>query len=412
MSVTKHSLGNGVRVLCERVDHVESVAVGLWCFTGSVDEQPHEFGITHFLEHMLFKGTARRTARQIVEDIEGRGGMINAFTDKETTCYYCRTLAQDLPVAIDVLADMMSSSLLDPAEIELEKGVVLEEIRRLQDEPSDLVHDLHLEKRWPGHPLGRPVIGTEESVRGFSRDDLVAYLERRYRGGRVVLAIAGKVEPDQAVEWASEHLGGLPAGDGEEALERPEGRASETYSERDVEQVHFCIGADGCGSGDEEIYTLGVLDGVLGAGMSSRLFQEIRERRGLAYSIGSYFLSYRAGGAFTVYGGTNPEAWPEVRALVRKEFDRVMEGDLSEEELERVRRNLCGNTVLALEGMSARMMRLARNEFHYGRHVPVEETLERVRAVRREDVVELARHLLAEDRVSTTAIGPSIESRA
>ena len=404
--IVKMSLDNGVRILVEPVTHVKSAAVGLWCKTGSRHEKENEAGITHLIEHMLFKGTQTRTARQIAEEIEGRGGSLNAFTDKEMTCYYCRVLASEVEHGIDVLTDMMLHSLIDPEELKREESVVLEEIRRSEDEPSDHVHDLHLEARWGHHPLGRPVIGTRESVSGFKRDDLKTYMDRRYVGSNVLLAVAGNVDADTIKKSAEVHLGKIPAAPGDETVGRPEGMASKNLVGKDVEQVHFCIGTDGCSVYDKDLYTLIVLDGALGGSMSSRLFQEIREKRGLAYAVGSYMLSYSAGGVYTVYGGTSLDNWAQVQELVHTEFQSVMKDGLQADEIERTKRNLAGNLVLSLEGMSSRMMRMSRNEMNHGREIPIEETLEKIEAVTNESLIELARRILPDDKISTTAIGP------
>lgn len=405
-SPQKFVLSNGVRVLVEPVEYVRSASIGLWCITGSANEREDEAGITHLIEHMLFKGTERRTAKEIAEAIEGRGGVLNAFTDKEATCYYCRVLSDDAANGVDVLADMMCHSLLDPEELEREEGVVLEEIKRGEDEPGDHVHELHLSGRWGRHPLGKPIVGTRESVSGFRRDHLTAYMDRRYRGGNVVLAAAGNVDPEQMRALAEQALGHLPPNEPDPEIPRPAGAGGRSEVSKDVEQVHFCIGTDGASVYDEDFHTMAVVDGCLGGGMSSRLFQEIREKRGLAYAIGSYTLSYRAGGAFTVYGGTSPKTWGRVQELVRKEFDDFMRDGAAGDELARVKRNIAGNIVLALEGMSARMMRMTRNEVYHGRHIPIEETVAKIDAVTNERVVEAARRLFAPEVVSTTAIGP------
>lgn len=406
ISIQQFTLDNGVRVLVEPVDSVRSAAIGLWCHTGSRHERRTEGGITHLIEHMLFKGTPTRTAKEIAEAIEGRGGVLNAFTDKEATCYYCRTLSDDVDNGIDVLADMMRHSLIDPEELVREQGVVLEEIKRSEDEPGDHVHDVHLERRWPDHPLGLPVIGTRESVAGFSRADLAAYMERRYQGGNVLLSVVGHVDPQAVAEAAERTLGTIAPGGEQEPVDAPSGTRSEAFLAKDVEQVHFCIGGDGVGVTSPDIYTQSVLDSALGGSMSSRLFQEIREKRGLVYAIGSYALAYSAGGAFTVYGGTSPTTWEQVRELVRQEFDRVMQDGLDPDEMDRTKRHLSGNLVLALEGMSSRMMRMSRNELNHGRQIPIDETLAKIDAVTNDQVIEHARSILAQELVSTTAIGP------
>lgn len=405
-NLKKFTLPNGVRILVEPVSHVRSAAIGLWCKTGSRHELESEAGITHLIEHMLFKGTERRTAKEIAESIEGRGGSLNAFTDKETTCYYCRVLSDDAVNGIDVLSDMMLHSRIDPEELAREESVVLEEIKRSQDEPSDHVHELHLGHRWGNHPLGKPIIGTPESVSSFKREDIMAYLDRRYRGENVVLSVAGNVDPEQILAEAERTLGKLAHAAQDSQPVRPAGRASIEEIAKDVEQVHFCIGTDGTSLYDDNLFTMAVLDAALGGSMSSRLFQEIREKRGLAYSVGSYTLTYGAGGAFTVYGGTSPEHWPKVQELVRQEFDNVMRDGLDEAELERTKRHIAGSIVLALEGMSSRMMRMSRNEIHHGKEILVEDTLAKIEAVKNDDLVELARKILPVELISTTAIGP------
>lgn len=400
------SLENGVRILVEPIGHVQSAAIGLWCKTGSKDELDREAGITHLIEHMLFKGTGRRSAKQIAEEIEGRGGSLNAFTDKEQTCYYCRVLSDDVETGIDVLADMLTGSLLDADELSREIGVVLEEIKRGEDEPDSHVHDLHLSARWGEHPLGKPIIGTRDSVSVFKRNNLAEYIERRYLGSHIILSVAGNVEAQRVAALASEKLGGIAPGTEINKPERPIGKTSKLEQSKDVEVVHFCIGTDGASVYDSDYYTGIVLDGILGGGMSSRLFQEIREKRGLAYAIGSYTLSYTAGGAFTVYGGTSYEKWDEVQSIVRDEFDKVMKEGVPDDELRRTKQLLSGHIVLALEGMSARMMRMAKNEIIHGRDVPVSETLAKIEAVTNEAIIEFARKFLPDDQINTTAIGP------
>ncbi|MDR3688498.1 MAG: pitrilysin family protein [Fimbriimonas sp.] len=404
--IQKMTLDNGVRVIVESVGHVKSAAIGLWCKTGSRHETPTEAGITHLIEHMLFKGTESRTAKEIAEAIEGQGGSLNAFTDKESTCYYCRVLADEMSGGVDVLCDMMLHSLIDPEELVREQGVVLEEIKRSEDEPSDHVHELHLEYRWGEHPLGRPIIGTPESVSSFTQADIRSYMERHYRAESVLLSVAGNVDPSQVRQAAELTLGRLPHSDADTPPNRPAGKAAVNVVEKDVEQVHFCIGTDGTSIYDPDYYTLVVLDAALGGSMSSRLFQEIREKRGLVYSVGSYTLSYASGGAFTVYGGTGPQHWDLVQELVRAEFNKVMNDGLDTEELLRTKRHIAGGIVLALEGMSSRMMRMSRNEIAHGRDIPIEETLAKIEAVSNNDIVDMANRILSGDLVSTTAIGP------
>jgi predicted Zn-dependent peptidase len=331
---------------------------------------------------------------------------MNAFTDREMTCYYARVLADDIVNAIDVLCDMYTHSKLAPDDLELEKSVVQEEIRKYEDSPEDHIHDLHARMRWGNHPLGKPIIGTHESVGSFKREDLVSYMSNRYVGGKTIVAVAGNVDPNAVRDLAERHLDSL-ANDFELPNEPPPtSEPGEHLISKDVEQVHFCIGGDGVNVYDERKYAMSVLDAVLGGSMSSRLFQEIREKRGLAYAIGSYVAPYREAGAFTIYGGTSPKTFGEVRDVIGREVGKLRVADVSQEEVDRTKRMLKGNLVLGLESMSARMTRIARNEMLFGRDIPVEETLEKIGAVQPGDVRELAVEFLEPEALTTTAIGP------
>lgn len=405
--VQKYVLPNGVRVVSERFDTVQSVAVGIWCHTGSRMEEDDRAGISHLIEHMLFKGTKRRTAEQIAQEIEGRGGHLNAFTSKEATCYYARVLSDDLEIALDVLSDMFLNSLFEPEEIEKEKRVIQEEIRKYEDSPEELVHDLHAQNLWRGHPLGRPIIGTHDSVGSFKREDCLEYMGERYVAGKTVVAVAGNHDPE-ATRAAVERLLCTLQGDFHLPDEPPVPPApSESVVEREVEQVHFCIGGEGPNSYSEERFSMAVLDALLGGSMSSRLFQVIREQRGLAYAIGSYKAAYREAGAFTIYGGTSKANFDEVRNLVRQELDRVGQEDVPEEELERAKRLLLGSMVMALESTSNRMRRLASNELTYGRDIPLDEVIAAIRRTTPQDIRSLAERYLDTDRMSLTAIVPA-----
>lgn len=405
-SISKFVLPNGVRVLVEPNHSVGSVAVGLTCNAGSRHEVANEDGITHFNEHMLFKGTGKRTAKEIAEAIEGRGGILNAFTDKEQTTYYCRVLAEDAVHAIEVLSDMLQNSLFDPEETEREKMVILEEISRGEDEPGDHVHELHISSRWGDHPLGKPVIGTRDTVKSFTPAMLRAYIQRRYLGQNVILSLAGDVDPEAILEAATKYLAGLSAGSTDDQLAPPPSKVSNTIISKDVEQVHFCIGGDSVSVHDSRRHTAAILDSILGGGMSSRLFQELREKRGLAYSVGSYNLAYSVAGLFTIYGGTSPAYWDQVQELVPAEINKLVNQGLAEGELERVKRQIAGNTTIALEGMNSRMLRMTKNELIYGKEIPITETLAKINAVTETMVRDLASDLLAPEKLSQTVIGP------
>jgi predicted Zn-dependent peptidase len=405
-NIVRTALANGVRVLAEPVDYVKSVAVGLWLGTGSRYETPDEAGMSHLIEHMLFKGTRTRTAKQIAEEIEHRGGSLNAFTDKESTCYYARVLAEDLPVAVDVLTDMLLNSLYDPEELAREEQVVVEEIRRHEDQPEELVHDVYLQTVWNGHPLSRPVIGTVESVSAIRREHILAYLKRRYAPDRIVISVAGNHDPDSLLGLAESRLGSLGGLADAHEPEPPGIRAERKELPREIEQVHFCLGGMGFSQHEDEKYALGVLDTILGGSMSSRLFQEIREKRGLAYAIGSYALSYAEGGIFAVYGGTSPANYAQVEELILAEMERLCSDPLPDEEIEHAKNQIRGHIVLGLEGMSNRMTRMAKNELYFGRVIPLEETVAKVNAVTPKDVHRVAERCYRSDALAFTAIGP------
>jgi predicted Zn-dependent peptidase len=402
----KFELSNGVRVLVEPVTAFRSVAIGLTCATGSRHELEHEAGITHFIEHMMFKGTAKRNAKDIAGSIEGLGGMLNAFTDKEQTTYYCRMLSDDTAVGLDVLSDMLANSLHDAEEMEREKGVVLEEIRRSEDEPGDHVHELHFQSRWGEHQLGKPIIGTAESVSGYSRDDILGYLKRRYTGGNILLSVAGNVDPNDVKARAEDLLGGFEPGGGKVALDPPSPAVKKNEIAKEVEQVHFCIGGDSLPIGHDDAYVVAVLDAILGGGMSSRLFQEVRERRGLAYSVGSYNAPYTSAGLFTIYGGTSLDKWDLTQEVIRTECQKLMNEPVPAEELAKIKRQMAGNIVLGQENLGARMLRQTKNELHHGREITMDEVLKKIDKVTTDDLMRIAHILVNPETQSVTAIGP------
>lgn len=409
-TVQSSALSNGVRVVTERVDSVQSASVGIWVATGSRDEEMERRGIAHFLEHMLFKGTERRpAAKDIADAMDNVGGDMNAFTDKEYTCYYARVLSEDVPLALDVLSDMYRYSRFDPEETARERKVVLEEIKERDDAPDDLVHDLFAETLYPDHPLGRPVIGTSETVSALEPDDLRGYMAKRYGPGAVVVTVAGNCDHEQVTQLVGQHLGDL-AGNHEIApAVRPVAMTGVTANHiRPTEQVNFVIGSSAFGVLDEERYALTVLNTILGDSMGSRLFQEIREKRGLGYTIGSYANMHREGGYFAVYGGTSPDTYAECLETVRAELAKVREHGVSDAELARAKAQARSGLVMKQESMSARMSRIGASEIYYGRVVPLAEALAKMDAITPDDVLSIARAVLPEDptQLTVTAVGP------
>lgn len=399
-------LSNGIRVVSETVPYVQSVSIGIWVGVGSRDETPAEAGITHFIEHMLFKGTHRRTARDIASEIESRGGSLNAFTDKEYTCYYAKALAEDAPIVLDVLADMLTSSALDPSELALERNVVMEEIRRYEDTPDDAVHDLFAQTLWPRHPLGKPIAGTVRTVAKMDRDAVLAYMAAHYTPARIVVSAAGNIAHADVVALAERMLGGIVGTRARATARSPRAAVARKEKRKRTEQVHFCLGSPAYSQTSPERYAFSIVDLALGGNMSSRLFQEIREKRGLVYSIGSYAAAYEQGGYFSVYGGTSPQTYDEVLRLTHEVIASVRENGLDDDEIARVKTQYRGMLVLGLENMSARMMRMGKSLLTYGRVVPLDEVRGLMDAVTPDDVRRVARQVLDPDSITITAVGP------
>lgn len=408
----KHTLKNGLTVLLSPINYVRSATIGIFAKTGSCNESSEESGISHFTEHMLFKGTKRRTSKEIVSAIEGKGGILNAFTDKELTCYTARVVDTELNTAIDVLADMYQNSLFDPEELEMEKGVVLEEISRSQDNPEEYVHHLFMKNRWKGCVHGREVLGTPETVSSLKSENLHKYVRTKYTGPNTVISIAGNFDPQKILNEIEKQFSGLSD---EKVPECPSVilpvLGSETLK-RDTEQAHFCIGYDGVSSTDDCRFAVKVLNTAFGAEMYSRLFQEIREKRGLAYSIGSYALSYNPGGLFIAYGGINVKNWDEVQSIVLAEMEDICLYGLKPIELEMAKDTLTGGVVLSQETPAAIMHQTAQSEITFGRDQSIDEFIEKIKAVTNEDIIEFTRNNCKSSQSSFALICPkSTKSR-
>ncbi|MEW8977302.1 MAG: pitrilysin family protein [Symbiobacterium sp.] len=404
----KTVLPNGLRVVTESMDHVRSASVGVWIGAGSLYEEPHEMGVSHLIEHMLFKGTERRTALEIAREIEGRGGTLNAFTAKEHTCYYARVLDEHLPVAIEVLADMLFHSRFDPEDLAREKGVICEEIKMYEDVPDDLVHDLFAGELWRGHALGRPIVGTVERVKALDRDTILDWMARHYWPGNMVVAVAGHLEHERVVEWVEACFSGAPAAPPAVPApgEPPRANGGIVMRPKEIEQAHIVLGTAALADGDPDIYALHVLNTIVGGSTSSRLFQEVREKRGLAYSVYSCHTAYRCAGSFGVYAGVSPSMVEPALALVTRLLEEVGRTGVSEEELEEAREQLKGQLMLGLESTSSRMSRLGRGELTRGFVYSPDEVIARVDAVTRNQVNELAHRLFVEERRVLAVVGP------
>jgi predicted Zn-dependent peptidase len=411
--VSRTELPGGLRVLSETVPGVRSVSIGIWIGVGSRDERPTQAGAAHYLEHLLFKGTTRRTAAGIAEEIDAVGGELNAFTAKEHTCYYAHVLDTDLPLAVDVLADVVTAATMRAADVEVERRVVLEEIAIRDDDPEDLLGELFDEAVFGAHPLGRPVIGSEESVRGLSRDTLHEFWRGEYTTPRMVVAAAGNLEHAHLIELVAAALGpaSTRAGGARPEPPRPSvpaelGAVAQLVLRPDeTEQVHLMLGMPALSRHDPRRSALSVLSTALGGGPSSRLFQQVREQRGLAYSVYSALAAYSDAGTFAVYAGCAPERVDEVVAVLRGVLAEVAAGGLTPAEVARAQGNLRGGLVLGLEDTASRMNRLGRSEIDHGRQRTITESLDRITAVTAEQVGELARELLGGPLI-TAVVGP------
>lgn len=406
-NIMKKQLNNGVRVLTEKVPGVRSLSMGIWVGAGSRHENEQRAGISHFIEHMMFKGTQKRSAAEIAEALDSVGGQLNAFTTKEYTCYYTKTLDEHFDLALDVLTDMFFNSTFSEKAIEKERNVIEEEIKMYEDTPDELIHDLFVHTAWPEHPLGKPILGTAESLSQFHQQDFFAYLQEKYVANRIVVAIAGNLEHEAIQEKVAQVFEKMPAHQQNEEIVSPEQTKANVFNlTRDTGQVQICLGTGGLSQHDERLYVASVLNNVLGGGLSSRLVQSIREERGLAYSVFSYHTAFCDTGLFTFYAGTSPTKYDEVIHLLVKEVEDVLANGIKEKELIRAKEQIKGSLLLGLESVSSRMTRLGRNELCLKRIIPITEIVERISAVTRDDVKTIAHDLFAEKRFALSTIGP------
>jgi predicted Zn-dependent peptidase len=400
-AVVKRSvLAGGLRVITEHVPASRSATVGLWVGIGSRDEPDAVAGAAHYLEHLLFKGTKHRDATQIAEEIDAVGGEFNAFTSKEHTCYYAQVLDADLPLAVDLVTDVVFEALCTDRDMDMERSVVLEEISMRDDDPEDLLHETFVSAILGDHALGRPVLGTEKSIIGMTPSALRGFYKRRYTLPRMVLAVAGNIDHNQVLRLVRKALKDRLAGDATPVAPR-EGRARIKTLPKlvlhtdDTEQAHVMLGLRSLSRHDDRRFALSVLNAALGGGMSSRLFQEIREQRGLAYQVYSSVASYADTGHMSVYAGCQPEKLGDVAGVIREVLDKVGIDGLTEAEVARAKGQLRGGIVLGLEDTSSRMSRIGKNELNYGRYLGVDDTIARIDAVTTEEVCALARTLFA-----------------
>ncbi len=406
----KTVLANGIRVVTERIPYVRSVSLGVWANVGSRDEDEKQNGITHFLEHMVFKGTKNRSVRDIAQSLESLGGYLNAFTTKEQTCFYARVLDMHVEEAIDVLADLVQNALFKKEELEREKLVVIEELKNAEDDPEDIIHDYFEKALFPTHSLGYPIIGTEQNLRRFKRDDLQSHISSYYHPSRIVVAAAGNINHDELVRLVEKYLKNLPLeAYAERRTQSPTNVEHNTLAEypRPINQAHICLGTVGYSIKHNDRYPLMVMNALLGEGMSSRLYQNIREKYGFAYSVYSYTNLMSDTGVFGAYIATDKKNIQNSIELIHKDLSRLKTKAVSKAELERTKSQIKGVMMLGLENMSGRMMRLGSSELYFESFTSLDTILKKVDAVTPESIQLVANDLFQEERFSTVIVRPS-----
>jgi predicted Zn-dependent peptidase len=413
MPIERSEFSSGLRVVTERMPGIRSASIGFWVLAGSRDERPTISGHCHFLEHLLFKGTSSRTAQQIAEAFDAVGGDVNAFTAKEYTCYYARVRDRDMELAVDHLADMLQHSAIREEDLRAEARVILEEIHMHEDSPEDVVHDVFTETLWPGHPLGRPILGTQERIEAATRTSVRSFYRRHYVPRNLVVAVAGNVRHAEVVAMLRDRMEvgrelgprGRSTWNLRQATRPPRPSGLVLTKRRKTEQAHIVLGTNGLPRNDDDRFPIWIVNTALGGGMSSRLFQEIREKRGLAYTAYSYHTQFTEAGLFCGYAATTPRRAAEVIRILREQFADVRDGGLTVEEFERAKGHVKGSTVLSLEDPGGRMSRLGKSEIAHGEILGVNESLRRIDAVTLDDARRVAERVLSQP-MTLTVLGP------
>jgi predicted Zn-dependent peptidase len=402
----KFILNNGIKVIAKEIPHVRSVSIGVWVNTGSTSETLNNNGISHFIEHMLFKGTFKRTAKEIASDMDSIGGQLNAFTSKECTCYYSKVLDSHIDIAIDILSDMLLNSKFDENDISKEKSVICEEISMYEDSPEDLVYDSLSKTIFNKHSLGFPILGTQDTIETLNRNNLLGYMKNNYNSENIVIAIAGSFEESRLVEQLNSKFGQFNFDSvAKRPIEKPVFHSNYTFKNKDIEQVHLCLGFEGIPNDGDSLYSLFILNNILGGSMSSRLFQKIREEHGLAYSIYTHPSMYKDFGLFTTYVSLNPSQLKNVVELITDETNNVIKNYVTLEELKRSKEQLKGNYILGLESTSSIMTMLGKSEIYDKKIRTMEEVLKKIDCVDMTDVQDIIKKIFNRDKVSLSMVG-------
>lgn len=403
---TRVVLENGIRIVYEKIPYVRSITIGVWVGTGSRNENKRNNGISHFIEHMVFKGTERRTAKEIAESIDNIGGQLNAFTGKECTCYYTKTLDTHFDLALEVLSDMLFNSKFDQKDIDIERKVILEEIGMYEDSPEELVHDILSEVVWDGNSLGYPILGTQDCLKKINRDTIKEYIDVNYLPSNSVISIAGNFYEEELIEAVTKYFSGWKNKNiNKSAYQKVDFISDIKIKEKDIEQVHMCMGFEAIEQGNDNLYTLLAINNIFGGGMSSRLFQKIREEKGFVYSIYSYPSSYKDAGLFTIYAGMNPEHLSKVSKLIIKEINELKKHGIKSDELQKSKEQLKGNYILGLESTSSRMNSIGKSELMMEKIFTPEEILQKIDKVNMDSVKEIIDQVFNIEKLSFTAVG-------
>ena len=411
-AVNRTTLPNGVRILSKTMPHARSVSMGVWVSVGARDEAASENGLSHMIEHMIFKGTRQRSASQIAKEFDAIGGHTNAFTSFEATCYHARVMDSHLEKMVDILTDIFLNSIFDPQEVEKERPVIFQEIGMVEDNPEDYIHLLTGSAYWGENPLGRSILGTRENLMTFNSETLKGFFKRFYQPRHIVITVAGKIDHNRFVDLIRPGFDSVKPGQRLSARSTPSGNPQIRLHHRSLEQAHICLAAPGLAISDPGRYALSLLNTICGGNMSSRLFQRIREERGLAYAVYSFTSSYEDTGMFGAYAGVHPDNAGETVKLIVSEMQNLQTQPVTASELADAKNFTKGNLLLASESVDNQMVRLAQNEINFGRHIPLQEVVDRIDAVAAREIMELAARLLREDQIALTCLGPITEDAA
>jgi predicted Zn-dependent peptidase len=404
--INKTVLSNGVKIITKKIPHVRSVSMGVWVNVGARDETDDQSGLSHFIEHMIFKGTARRSAYQIAKAFDAIGGHTNAFTSMEHTCYYAKVLDTHLETMVEILSDIFLNSVFDPQEVERERPVIYQEIGMVEDSPEEYLHQLATENFWGDHPLGRSILGTRENIERFKPETIKAFFNQFYHPERIFIAVAGNVDHQGIIDLVGPAFESIHNGHTLPERYRPQIKPADQALHRDLEQAHICLSTMGLSITDPQRFAFSLMNTILGGNMSSRLFQEIREQRGLAYSVYSFMASHVDTGMFGVYAGVTPEAVTQTIDLIVRDLKKIMTQPVSDAELQDAKEYTKGNLCLATESVDNQMVRLAQNEIHFGEYIPLQSVMDNIEAVTSKEIQNLAMELFKPEQASLTVLGP------